>query len=74
MKAGGYRQAIKQLDQCRRLGLKTMIGCMVETSLNISAALNLSANCDWLDLDGHLLLKKDPFALLNESNGEIFIA
>ena len=69
MKAGGYNQAIKQLRQCREIGLKTMVGCMVETSLNISSALNISANCDWLDLDGHLLLDNDPFTLLSENRG-----
>jgi len=72
MKAGGYRQAIKQLKQCRELGLKTMVGCMVETSLNISAALNISQDCDWVDLDGHLLLKNDPFDLLQEKDGVIY--
>ncbi len=71
MKAGGYQQAINQLIQCKKLGLKTMVGCMVETSLNISAALNISADCDWLDLDGHLLLKNDPFSILTEENGLI---
>lgn len=69
MKSGGYNQAIKQLKQCREIGLKTMVGCMVETSLNISSALNISANCDWLDLDGHLLLDNDPFTFLNENRG-----
>ena len=41
--------------------LKIMLGCMVESSLAVSAAYHLSADADWLDLDGNLLITNDPF-------------
>ncbi len=72
MKAGGYLMAIKQLRQAKVLGLKTMLGCMIETSLGISSALNISGGVDFYDLDGSLLIKDDPFQLISEENGKIF--
>ncbi len=72
MKAGGYLKAIKQLRQAKLLGLKTMLGCMIETSLGISSALNISGGVDFYDLDGCLLIKEDPYKLISEENGKIF--
>lgn len=72
MKAGGYLKAVKQLRQAKSLGMKTMLGCMVETSLGISSALNISGGVDYFDLDGCLLIKNDPFKLVSEENGKIF--
>ena len=72
MKAGGYMKAVKQLRQAKLLGLKTMLGCMVETSLGISSALNISGGVDFFDLDGCLLIKEDPYKLISEENGKIF--
>lgn len=72
MKAGGYMRAIKQLRQAKILGLKTMLGCMVETSLGISSALNIAGGVDFYDLDGCLLIKDDPYKLVSEENGKIF--
>lgn len=72
MKAGGYMKAIKQLRQAKNLGLKTMLGCMVETSLGISSALNICGGVDFYDLDGCLLIKEDPYKLISEENGKIF--
>lgn len=71
-KAGGYIRALKQMRDARKLGLKTMLGCMVETSLGISAALDIAHGVDFLDLDGFLFLKDDPFGLLNEEKGRLF--
>lgn len=69
MKAGGYMRALKQLRTARELGLKTMLGCMVETSLGISSAMNLATNVDFCDLDGCLLISEDPFNAVREENG-----
>lgn len=74
MKAGSYQQAAHQLDSARRQGLKTMLGCMVETSVGIRAAVQLADKVDWYDLDGFLLLKEDPFGLLREQNGYLELA
>jgi L-alanine-DL-glutamate epimerase-like enolase superfamily enzyme len=73
MKAGGYFNAIKLLNKARQHKLKTMIGCMIETSLGIYSAFNLSANINFIDLDGFLIIKQDNFDLLYEEEGKIFI-
>jgi hypothetical protein len=51
-----------------------MIGCMVETTLGISAALRLESLADYLDLDGFLLLESETFGLLREEGGILFPA
>ena len=60
-KCGGIRQGLEMIRKARDVGLRIMLGCMVESSLGISAALQLGPLVDWLDLDGHLLLAEDPF-------------
>ncbi|MBM7118614.1 dipeptide epimerase [Archangium primigenium] len=60
-KCGGIREALRIIETARACGLKVMIGCMVETSVGIAAAAHLGPLADWLDLDGNLLLSRDPF-------------
>jgi glutamate racemase len=72
MKAGGYIKAMNQLREARALGLKTMLGCMVETSVGISSAMNIAHGVDFFDLDGFLLLKEDPFKLVYEDKGTLY--
>lgn len=74
MKAGGYIRGIEILHNAKRLGIKTMIGCMVETSLGIYSALNLTGLADFTDLDGAFILRKDPFTLIKEKTGALFIS
>lgn len=71
MKAGGYIKGLEILNSARENGLKTMIGCMVETSIGISSAMNLCANVDYIDLDGFLIIKNEPYGLINETNGQL---
>lgn len=71
MKAGSYKRALEQLRKAKQLGLKTMIGCMVETTLGISSAMNIAEGVDWLDLDGFLIIKEDPFLMVKEENGKL---
>ncbi len=61
VKAGGITPAFEALQAARNLGLKTMLGCMIETSVLITAAAHLAALADYLDLDGNLLITDDPF-------------
>jgi len=44
----------------KSLGLKTMLGCMVSSSVAITAAAQLSPLVDYADLDGNLLISNDP--------------
>ena len=74
MKSGGYLKAIKQINDSKKLGLKVMVGCMIETSLSISAAMVIAKGADYIDLDGCLLIKEDPFSFLGEENGRLIKA
>ncbi|QKG52846.1 enolase C-terminal domain-like protein [Hymenobacter sp. BRD67] len=69
MKAGGYQRGIELLRQTRAHGLLPMLGCMVETSLGIWSALQISALADVHDLDGILVVRDEPFGLVQEQNG-----
>ena len=72
MKAGGYFNGIHLLKEARKQKMQTMIGCMVETSLGISSAMNLCSLTDYADLDSFLLVKNEPFSLVNEKEGNLF--
>ncbi len=61
MKTGGLRPALRMIHAARALGLRVMLGSMVESSLALSAAAQLAPLADYLDLDGHWLLAGDPF-------------
>ena len=60
MKAGGIRPALAMIRVARAHGMRVMLGCMVESSIGIAAAAALAPLADWVDLDGHLLLARDP--------------
>ena len=62
VKTGGVSMAYDTLRAARQAGLQTMIGCMIETSVLISAAAHLAELADYLDVDGNLLITNDPFA------------
>jgi L-Ala-D/L-Glu epimerase len=72
MKAGGYLNGLNILNQARNHGLKTMIGCMIETSLGISSAMNICYNINYIDLDGFFIIKNEPFKLVTEKNGRLY--
>jgi L-alanine-DL-glutamate epimerase-like enolase superfamily enzyme len=60
VKTAGITGGLAALMAARKAGLKTMIGCMIETSILISAAAQLAELCDYLDLDGNILITNDP--------------
>ena len=60
-KSGGIREAIRMADAARALGLGVMVGCMTESGLGISAGAQIASLCDFVDLDGNLLLAEDPW-------------
>ncbi len=68
-KCGGIRPALRMIHVARALGLKIMLGCMVETSVGIAAAAHLAPLVDHVDLDGHLLLADDPFEGIGGAGG-----
>ena len=72
-KCGGIRRALEQIHTARACGMMVMLGCMVETSLGIAAAAQLSGLVDFVDLDGAMLLADDPFGGLSYENGRILL-
>ena len=74
VKSGGITGGFEALRAARKAGLKTMIGCMIESSILISAAANLAELCDHMDVDGNLLITNDPFAGATCQNGMLSFA
>jgi L-alanine-DL-glutamate epimerase-like enolase superfamily enzyme len=68
-KSGGIREAFKMIAVARAMKMKVMIGCMVETSVGISAAAQLAPLVDYVDLDGNLLIADDPYDGIKAVNG-----
>ncbi len=60
MKCGGITGALRIIATAHAFGLKTMIGCMGETSISIAAGAAVSGALDHIDLDSHLNLNPDP--------------
>jgi L-Ala-D/L-Glu epimerase len=60
-KSGGIREAVRMIHAARALGLGVMLGCMLESGLGIAAAAQIASLCDHVDLDGNLLLHRDPW-------------
>jgi L-Ala-D/L-Glu epimerase / N-acetyl-D-glutamate racemase len=58
-KTGGLTEALQLYQRARENNFKTLIGCMVCTSLSIAPARLLASHADWVDLDGPLLLSRD---------------
>ena len=73
MKAGGFRRGIELLRRTNAHGLLPMLGCMVETTVGIEAALQISALAQVHDLDGFLIVKDEPFGLVGEDAGKLFL-
>ena len=61
MKCGGVEEAHKMIETAKNNKLEVMLGCMVESSLAVTAAAHLSPLADYADLDGNLLITNDPF-------------
>jgi L-alanine-DL-glutamate epimerase-like enolase superfamily enzyme len=60
-KSGGIREAVRIANVARALGLGVMLGCMNESGLAIAAGAQIASLCDHVDLDGNLLLRRDPW-------------
>lgn len=73
MKCGGITEALRMIHTARAHGLKVMIGCMIESSIAVTAAAQLTPLVDAADLDGALLLKDDPFTGMTVRDGKIVL-
>jgi L-alanine-DL-glutamate epimerase-like enolase superfamily enzyme len=72
-KSGGLRMARRMVDAARGLGMKVMLGCMIETSVGITAAAHLAPLADYADLDGNLLITNDPFRGVTVKDGRLVL-
>ena len=72
-KTGGIRGALAMIHTARAMGLKVMIGCMIESAIAATAAAHLSPLVDWADLDGPLLTARDPFAGVGYECGKLIL-
>ncbi|MGI9659075.1 MAG: dipeptide epimerase [Gaiellaceae bacterium] len=68
-KSGGIREACRMAHAARALGLGVMLGCMIETGLGIAAGCQVAPLCDFVDLDGNLLLAEDPWSGVDFAEG-----
>ena len=71
VKCGGLTPAKRMLLHAKELGMKTMVGCMTESSVGISAIAHLLPLLDYVDMDGALLLDKDIASGITIENGII---
>ena len=69
MKCGGITESLRILSTAKAFGLQTMIGCMSESSISISAGASISGQIDHVDLDSHYNLKPDPASGAKMVNG-----
>lgn len=69
MKVGGLAPGLAMLRRARELGLRIMLGCMIETSIGATAMAHLMGLADWLDLDAPWLIANDPFDGLTYDEG-----
>lgn len=74
MKCGGLTPAKRMIANAKSLGLKTMVGCMTESSIGISAIGHLAPILDYIDMDGALLLKTDIAKGVKIINGNIIFS
>ena len=72
-KCGGLLEAIRIIHVARAHGLQVMIGCMIESSLGITAAAHLTPLVDYADLDGHLLIANDPYSGVTLEAGKLIL-
>ena len=61
-KCGSLLEAVRIAEAARSNEMKVMLGCMIESTLGIAAAIQLASLADYVDLDGAALLADDPFA------------
>ena len=72
-KCGGIQESLRMIDVARAHGMKVMVGCMVSSSVSVTAAAHLSPLVDYADLDGNLLIANDPFVGVKVEKGKLIL-
>jgi L-Ala-D/L-Glu epimerase len=73
-KCGGLTPARRMIARARALGMTTMVGCMNESSVGISAIAHLLPLLDYVDMDGTLLIANDPATGVTFDFGKVLYA
>ena len=73
MKCGSLFEALKMIRMARERNMEIMLGCMIESSVGITAAAHLSPLVDYADLDGNLLINNDPYLGVSIDNGKLVL-
>jgi L-alanine-DL-glutamate epimerase-like enolase superfamily enzyme len=71
VKCGGLTPGRRMIAEAKKLGLKTMVGCMTESTVGISAIAHLLPQLDYVDMDGALLLAEDIATGITLNYGKI---
>lgn len=72
-KTGSLREALRMVAVARAHHLMVMLGCMVESSIAITAAAHLAPLMDLIDLDGAALLAEDPWVGATIDGGRLVL-
>lgn len=72
-KCGGILEARRMIELARSLGMKTMLGCMISSSVSVTAAAHLSPLVDYADLDCNLLIANDPWVGVRVEKGKLIL-
>jgi L-alanine-DL-glutamate epimerase-like enolase superfamily enzyme len=72
-KSGGLMEAYRMIQVAKALGMRTMLGCMISSSVSVTAAAHLSPLVDYADLDGNLLISNDPFRGVRVEKGKLIL-
>jgi L-alanine-DL-glutamate epimerase-like enolase superfamily enzyme len=72
-KCGGIQESLRMIYVAKSLGMKTMLGCMVSSSVSVTAAAHLSPLVDYADLDGNLLIANDPYRGVKVERGKLVL-
>ena len=73
VKCGGLLEAHRMINIARAHGMSVMLGCMIESSLGITAAAHLTPLVDYADLDGNLLIANDPYTGVTLNEGKLIL-
>lgn len=74
MKCTGLREAVRMINTARACNMKVMVGCMIESSVAISAGAQLAPMIDYADLDGNVLITNDPFDGVRSLDGTLTLS
>jgi L-alanine-DL-glutamate epimerase-like enolase superfamily enzyme len=73
MKSRGLREAVRMIHAAQAMGMSVMLGCMIESSVGISAAAQLAPLAQYADLDGNVLITNDPFSGVTLQGGTLVL-